>query len=507
MHSMKDKDQQPVTKGTASDARSSVDLEIGVAHCLQQAGDLHGAVQAYQRVLQREPTSYAAYNNLGTLFGSLGDQKTALIFLEAAVALNPHVAEIHNNIGNLYLDAGRTRSAVESYCRAIRLEPSLACYHNHLGNGLRLLGDLAGAERAVRQALELRSDYPDAHVNLGFVLEQQGKWDEAETCYRQAIRLRPDVAVAHTNLSQVLLRRGELLEGWKEQEWRWQWKGFTSPKRNFAQPQWRGEAVENSRVLLHAEQGFGDTIQMLRYVPMLARRGATVVLEIHPELKSLVENLEGVSQLLARDEPVPECDWQCPLMSLPLAFGTAMDTIPRESPYLTANPHAPVWLGRPMHGQLHVGIVWAGNPKNLVDHRRSLSLSVLSPLFDVEGVSFCSLQRGVAYEEARACPFIASLPESADFAETAAAVSHLDLVITIDSAVAHLAGALGKPVWILLPSLSDWRWLTVQEHTPWYPSATLFRQDSQGEWSGVVQRVVAKLESEVLAKRIASVLA
>ncbi len=480
----------------------AADREIARAYALQQHGDLHNAVLAYRRAIQLEPGSFRAYNNLGTLFAALGDDETALTFLYAALALNPGVAEIHNNVGNVQLARSDLPAALASYRDAVRLEPERAIYQNHLGNALRLAGDFLAAERAFEKALWLDPNYAEASVNLGFALTEQGKFASVEEHYSRALRLKPDLPIAHVNLSQHLLRCGALTEGWFEAEWRWQWKQFPSPARNFSQPQWRGEPLSGATILLHAEQGFGDTLQMLRYLPLVVQRGARIVLELPPELLSLAATLEGVAQLLARGDALPPFSWHCPLMSLPLAFSTTLETIPTQTPYLSARRTEPGWFRPATPGRLRVGLVWAGNPKNTVDHRRSLPLAELAPLFALEQVEFYSLQRGgPPGEVASSCfAFAGALPESGDFAETACALAHLDLVITVDTAVAHLAGALGSPVWILLPYVADWRWLLDREDSPWYRTARLFRQTSDHGWTSVVQRVAACL-AEMGAER------
>jgi tetratricopeptide (TPR) repeat protein len=471
------------------------DLHVTLGAYLQQSGDLEGAVQSYQRALALDPASYSAYNNLGNLFSSLGDRKTALTFLQAAVQVNPNVADIHNNIANLYFEQEDIPAAVQSYLKAIALSPENPSYYNHLGNVLRLDGKYSEAEECFRHALSLRSDYPEAYVNLGFLFFEQGRIDEAEEHYRQAVELNPDFAMAHKCVAQMLLRKGRFAEGWAEMEWRWKWKEFPSPKRNFPQPQWRGEDITGARIFLHAEQGFGDAIQFLRYVPMVAERGAKISLEVHPELRRLAEGMDGVTELIARGDKLPEFDWHCPLMSLPLVFSTNVHTIPAKVPYLRTQFEIPSWLKKEKSKNLHVGVVWAGNPKNTVDRKRSLTLTALAPLYALEDVSLYSLQRGPAVQELNSVPFgfAGSLPESGDFADTAAAVANLDLVISVDTAVAHLAGELAKPVWILLPKLAEWRWLIDREDSPWYPTAKLFRQEVQGEWQAVVQRIIKEL--------------
>ena len=346
------------------------------------------------------------------------------------------------------------------------------------------------------QALFLQPNYAEAYVNLGFLCYmQQRPASMVEECYRKAIAIAPDLAQAHLNLSHGLLRRGAFAAGWAEQEWRWRCKDFPAPKRNFAQPQWKGEPIQGARILLHAEQGFGDTIQFLRYVPMVAQRGARIILEVLPQLRSLVAITADGIQVISRGDPLPEFDWQCPLMSLPLAFGTELQTIPAIVPYLQADVEAPGWLRKERATDLHIGLVWAGGALNVIDRERSLKLEALSALWQVKGVSFYSLQRGPVSLEAECGPlqFAGSEPQTGDFAATAAAISHLDLIVSVDTSVAHLAGALGKPVWILLSARSDWRWLTDRKDSPWYPSARLFRQKAEGDWGPVIASVAAEL--------------
>ena len=479
------------------------DRQIARGYALQQSGDLHNAVLAYRLAIQLEPSSFRAYNHLGMLFASLGDHETALTFLQAALALHAGSAEIHNNVGNVQLARRDVPAAIASYREALRLRPKAAVHHNHLGNALRVAGHFAEAERAFEKALSLEPSYAEASVNLGFALAEQGKFASVEEHYRRALRQKPGLALAHVNLSQHLLRRGVLAEGWREAEWRWRWKQFPSPARHFPQPQWRGEPLGAAVLLLHAEQGLGDTLQMLRYVSLLAGQGIKIVLEVAPELLSLSASLAGVMYLLARGAALPPFDWHCPLMSLPLAFSTTLGTIPVQTPYLAPpRTQRPAWLGPASDGQLQIGLVWAGNPKNTVDQRRSLPLAELAPLFFVKGAKIYSLQRGGRPGElALSGPVFAGwLPESGDFAETACAVAHLDLVISVDTAVAHLAGALGRPVWILLPYVADWRWLLDREDSPWYPTARLFRQAKPDDWTSVVQNLAGCL-SEWIAQR------
>lgn len=482
---------------------ASADQEIQLGVSRQRAGDAHGAVECFRRALQLDPSSCAAYNGLGSVFASLRDWETALIFVRAAVELNPGSAEIHSNLGLLYLKQDRAEQAVEHCRQAALLKPENAVYANALGNALRCAGHFCEAETWIRKAIVLHPGYAEALVNLGFLYFIQGEpAARVEAQYRQAIAAKPDLAEAHVNLSHCMLRRGAFAEGWREHEWRWWWKDFPSPKRDFKEPQWRGEPIAGARLLLHAEQGFGDTIQFLRYVPMAAGRGARMILEVHPELYSLVAGMADGMQVIARGDPLPEFDWHCPLMSLPLAFGTELKSIPAPSRCVLPDGEVPEWFEKKRGGDLRVGLVWAGGAVNVNDRERSLPLAAMAALSRVKDACFYSLQRGSADQEAESgsFQFVGRQPQTGDFVATAAAISQLDLVITVDTSVAHLAGTLGKPVWILLARRSDWRWLTERDESPWYPSARLFRQKVAGEWGAVVADVEKEL-SRVVAER------
>ncbi len=477
-------------EGVSPAARASAQVSMGVGH--QNSGRLNEAVLCYRQAIELDGKAYQAHNNLGSLFASLGDRETALVFLRAACALNPAAAEVQSNLASALSAEGLRAEALEHHRESIRLDPASAEYRNGFGNTLRILGRYEEAQDALQWAIALRPKYAEAHVNLGTCFWEQGRVENAEACFRRATRLAPELATAHTNLSKLLLRAGDFRAGWAEAEWRWRSKEFLSVRREFGRPQWRGEPLEGAPILLHAEQGFGDTIQFARYAPLVAECGGRVVLEVQPELRSLMQTLPGVEQLITRGEPLPDFDWHCPLMSLPLAFGTEPASIPAQMPYLSAGRSAG---RRPPSVPLRVGLVWAGSATSSIDHFRSLSVAQLAPLREIAGVSLVCLQRGSGASEARHEGFALDeyLPETGDFDLTAEWMGGLDLVITVDSAVAHLAGAMSQPVWILVPAVSDWRWLVDREDSPWYPTARLFRQERSGEWGPVVERVAREL--------------
>lgn len=392
-------------------------------------------------------------------------------------------------------DAGRL-DETEVLCRAV-----LGSTADHFG-ALQLLaavhkkrGQYAEALTNLDRALSVRPDHAEALKNRGIVLTDLGRFGEAFESYERAIKIRPDYAEGHSSEALLRLLTGDFLNGWKKFEWRWKKKSFTSPKRDFAQPLWLGaEAVAGKTILLHSEQGYGDTIQFCRYVPLVAARGARVLLEAPKSLRELMTSLAGTPEVIVKSGKPPEFDFHCPLLSLPLAFGTMPETIPSGVPYLRAPPsELQNWAARlgPKRSP-RVGLVWSGRLNHAGDHERSISLRTLLPLLDRE-VTFVSLQKDVRPDDAKVLKERKDIVdygnELKNFSDTAALISHLDLVISVDTAVAHLAGALGKPVWVLLPHVPDWRWLLDRDDSPWYPSARLFRQDETRTWEGVIERV------------------
>ncbi|HEY1921762.1 MAG TPA: glycosyltransferase, partial [Tepidisphaeraceae bacterium] len=346
----------------------------------------------------------------------------------------------------------------------------------------------------------LNPNWPDAHNNLGLALRNVARHQDALIAFKRALALRPDYASAHWNLSWTLLMLGELKAGWLEFEWRTQCAGGTPP-RPFHQPQWRGEDLAGRTILLTAEQGFGDMIQMIRYAPLIAKRGGKIIVESPPELTRLFQSVDGVGQLVKQGESLPAFDLHCPLMSLPLAFGTTLETIPADVPYLTAPPdRVAAWqqLIGPSDSHLRVGLVWAGRPTQQFDRWRSSRFEYFAKLASAKSVRFFSLQKGSAATEARSAPAEMDITDWTtdlnDFSETAALIANLDLVIGIESAVTHLAGAMGKPVWAVLAHVADWRYMLNRSDSPWYPTMRLFRQPGPGEWEMVLDEVAGALK-------------
>jgi TPR repeat/Tetratricopeptide repeat/Glycosyltransferase family 9 (heptosyltransferase) len=395
--------------------------------------------------------------------------------------------------------AGRLQEAADGYREALRLQPDLPAAHNNLGLALRDLGYLQEAESCCREALRLGPELPEPNNNLAITLRDLGRLAEAETYFRTAIRLRPSYAGAHANFGISLLLEGRLIEGWPEYEWRWLANKGLTP-RAFKQPLWKGENIGNRTLLLHAEQGFGDTLQFCRYAPLISAASA-VILEAPGPLVRLLSGFPGVT-LIAQGDALPSFDLHCPLLSLPLAFGTTLETIPADVRYLRADLRdATKWRDR-LRGLdgLKVGIAWSGSPRpfhpaaNAVDRRRSIPFAQFASILGAPGVAFISLQKhdnpSAQTSDARLLDWTDELH---DFADTAALIDALDLVISVDTAVIHLAGSLGKPTWLLNRFDTCWRWLLNRDDSPWYPTVRQFRQPSPGDWNSVLATVRAFL--------------
>jgi hypothetical protein len=405
---------------------------------------------------------------------------------------------------------GRPIEAAASYREALRLRPNYPEAHTNLGRALYELGRPAEAEASCREALRLRPNYPEAHNDLGNALYGLGRPAEAAASYREALRLRPNYPEAHTNLGRALLMAGRFEEGWKEHEWRWKVKtSFSSSARDFSAPLWRGEAIGDRTILLHAEQGLGDTLQFCRYAPLIVCNGR-IILEVQAPLVRLLSRLLGVMQIVARGDNLPPFDLHCPLMSLPHAFGTTLDTIPAAMPYLSADPvRVAFWRDRiGTHGR-RIGIVWQGNPVAPTQRGRSVPLREFLPLAQVPDVRLISLQKHHGLDQLASIPDglkVETLGDDFDagpdaFIDAAAVMQCLDMVIASDTSIAHLAGALGRPVWVVVHHVPDWRWLLEGEDCLWYPTMRLFRQPVRGDWGSAFARMATELSRAALLGR------
>lgn len=461
------------------------------------------AVELYRRLVALQPDHAEAHCNLGSALKDSNRPGEAIACYERALALSPRLAEAHFNLGVIYQGQKQWSQAEAAYQRAVEAQPDHAQSHNNLGTVYRNQGKLFEAIRCFERVLELKPDLGEALSNLGNVFTMQGRRDEALVCYNQSIRMRPDYAQAHTNRALAWLAEGDFAAGWEEYEWRWKCPEFQSLGHDL--PLWDGSPLEGRTLLVHAEQGFGDTLQFIRFVPSIAADSGRVVCEVQPPVASLLKQ-SGMPGVIAQGESLPACDVWIPLLSLPRVFGTTLETIPRDIPYLAADPARVSQWQEVLAGsdKFRVAIAWQGRPTYRGDRFRSIHLSLFEPLAKVPGVQLISLQKGAGAEHvaevASDWPLVDVSNRLTDFHVTAAAIANVDLVITCDTAVAHLAGALGVPTWIALPFSSDWRWLRDRDDSPWYPSVRLFRQTTFDDWPAEFERLTAAL-SELVENR------
>ncbi|HKA46355.1 MAG TPA: tetratricopeptide repeat protein [Burkholderiales bacterium] len=451
------------------------------------------ALASCDRALALNPDFAEALNNRGTALRDLRRLDEALVSYERALALRPDMAEAHNNRADTLQKLMRPAEALASCDRALELKPDYPAALNNMGNALQDLNLPEEALASYDRALKLWPDFAEALNNRGNALQELGRNDEALASFSRALSLEPGYAAANWNESLCRLRAGDFERGWPGYEWRWQDVQRNS-RRNFKQPLWLGEeSIAGKTILLHAEQGLGDTIQFCRYSKLVAERGATVLLEVQSPLKPLLTGLNGVDRLLAKGEPLPEFDCHCPLLSLPLACGTRLDNIPAAIPYLGCDPsRVNEWRNRLGVQTLpRVGLTWAGRPGHKNDHNRSIPLVEFEKLLSGRA-QFVSLQKELRPADRAALEARRDIlhfgDELKDFADTAALVELMDVVVSVDTSVAHLAGAMGKRVWLLLPFAPDWRWLLQRDDSPWYPTATLLRQPTIGDWASVIER-------------------
>ncbi len=466
------------------------------------------ALRDYDELLARHGMTAADLIGRGTVLVALRRFAEAVEPLQRGVALLPEEAEAHVQLGVALLGLDRNAEAAEHFERALAIRPDVPELLTNHGVALAALGRTEEALERFRRALAVNGGAPDTHVNIGVVQKAQGRYDQAGLHLDLALALQPDHAAAEFELAMLNLSLGDFERGWSQYESRFRVPALAIPARQFSAARWDGtQPLAGKTLLIHAEQGLGDTLQFCRYLPGLAARGATVVFEVMPALKALMGRLPGGIRVMARGEPVPPFDYHCPLLSLPLAFDTVLATIPAQVPYLSADPvRVARWAPRVggLTG-LKVGIAWQGNPgvERLIWARgRSIPLAALAPLAALPSVSLVSLQKGPGAEQLSEVAFrhrILDLGPEFDggpdaFIDAAAVMASLDLVICSDTSIAHLGGSLGRPVWTLLHASADWRWLLGRADSPWYPTMRLFRQ-SGGGWEEVVGAVAAELAS------------
>jgi tetratricopeptide (TPR) repeat protein len=526
--------------GRAIQQAPKAEYLLSLATVLERQGRLEEARQYYSHALSLKPDDAGLWNHLGNLLWQLERKDEAALHLQQAVTLNPRYWEAAHNCGMLLLELGRHAEAVKCFDVAEKLNPSAALYQMR-AVCLSAVNRFEEAQADYEKSIALDPSLAETHNNLGLLHWRFGRLEQAFACFDRALALRPDFHAVLNNKAVVLLHlqlldeafatlqrslaaapddaqtlfylatlqllTGDFERGWLAREARWRLPSVGLIDRGFSQALWRGDQpLEGKTILLHSDEGLGDAIQFARYVPLVAALGAKVILEVEPPIQQLLGGIAGVAECVGRSSP-PAFDLHCPLGTLPLAFKTRLDTIPLAEGYVPAPPAARVkaWDNRlGPRNRFRVGLVWAGNPDHRNDHNRSMTLRALAPLLDCD-VQFVSLQKGVRNQDqaflAERRDIVDLTEHLTDFSETAALTSCLDLVISVDTSVVHLAGALGAPVWTMLPFNPDWRWLLTRDDSPWYRSMRLFRQPRRGDWASVVDHVRLELESQASAWR------
>ncbi len=476
----------------------------------QELGNFEQAIYYYNKSISKNPENINAYINLGKAYHVQGDIDRAIQTYEEAATLKPDTADLYFFMGNALLDQFRIDEAITCYKKAISLDPDHSETYINLGNGFHSQDNFDEAIACYKKAIKINPDFAEAHNNLGKVFADRLSLDKAILHYQNALKLKSDYAEAHFNYSTALLLSEDLKQGFKEFEWRFKKSGRnTIYPHELKNPRWDGSPFRGKRILVHSEQGLGDTIQFIRYLPLVKAKGGTVIFEVRESLYTLLEAFPGVDQIetfsFTKKCIVPH-DFHIPLMSLPKLFGTTLKTIPAKNPYIHAAPcKTNKWKVRIGETGYKVGIVWTGSPTFEASHLKACSLKHFARLAEIQEVQLLGLQKGDAATKYCRIPETARIdnlgPELKDFSDTAAVIENLDLVISIDTSVAHLAGAMGKPVWTLLPFSPDWRWMLGRDDSPWYPSMRLFRQPEPGDWDSVFLQVETELKAILKQKK------
>jgi tetratricopeptide (TPR) repeat protein len=481
----------------------TIDPLFQQAQIHHQAGRFAEAEAIYRQIILQQPQHADALHWLGVLAMQTGRLDWALELIPRAIALQPRRAHFYAHLGLALQSAGRGNDAAEAFGKALALQPDFTEAQFNLATLYLNSGRPREAEEAYRKLLRSHPHHLQSLHNLGDALLGQQRLDDAIDLYRRALAFRGDAAMTHWNLAIALLMKGDFLEGWREYEWRWKVHAGELKRPDFPQPAWEGEELSGRRILLYSEQGFGDSIQFVRYLPMVAERGGKIILQAPRALCPVFESLRK-AEIIPAGRDLPPFDAHCSLVSLPRIFQTTLQSVPAKVPYLPVDPdRRACWGARvPGDGRLKVGLVWAGSAAQLGDEKRSISPDRFAPLGKIPRVWFCSLQKGRPAAPPPAGLEVADWTnELNDFADSAALLANLDLLITVDTSAAHLAGAIGLPVWILLQHFPDWRWMLNRDDSPWYPTARLFRQQTPGDWDGPIHRVTAALSGLVAEKR------
>jgi tetratricopeptide (TPR) repeat protein len=468
-----------------------IDLHGAAGSKWAMAGNPYRAAAAFRRVIALDARIAAAHSGLATALAHTGAIDEALAASKRALELAPNDASAHGSHAVVLDRAGRLEESVAAFERAAKRQPSFPDYYGHRATVLERLERFDQALDVYRQGCRACPNDARLFSNLSSLLRRRRLFGESVEAAETAVRLAPAYSDAHGNLALSRLAVGDYVGGFQEYEWRWRCDSFTTAQRDFNRPMWDGSDPSGRTILVHTEQGHGDAIQFMRYVPMLAARGATVMVECHHSLRKLAARVQGVSRVISSGTALPEFDLHAPLLSLPRAFNTTLDAVPRDVPYLSPEPErVEAWKRKLDTNKFKVGLIWAGNAKP--DPKRTIPGALLQPLVGVANVQFYSLQKRDATTFSAAPQELNLIdldPDLTDFHETAASMWNLDLIITLDSAPAHLAGALGRSTWTLLPYAPDWRWLLERDDSPWYPTMRLFRQSRDDDWTEVIERV------------------
>jgi tetratricopeptide (TPR) repeat protein len=507
----------------------SAEIRRNLGNVLTKKGDFKSAITCYQQAIEINPNYVEAHDSLGNALRAIGQFTAAIESHQRAIEIDPNLAEVHNNLGNCLQEKGDFQAAINYYRRAIELKPEFFQGYNNLGIALKEQNELDTAINSYQSAIELNPEYAEAYSNLGNALKDKGELEEAAVCHRRALELKPDFAAAHSNLgnalqemgnltaaleshqrsidlepdfveahwnkSLLLLLMGNFRQGFELYEYRWLRKTKKNSVRSFVFPLWLGiEDLKGKTIILHCEQGFGDTIQFCRYVKLVKDLGAKVTLELDAELFDLLHDLSGADEIIKTGEELPLYDFHCPIMSLPLALGTELDSIPSPTKYLAAEEIAKKkWFEKlGQKTKLRVGIAWSGSPTHKNDHNRSVELKEFIDYLPAN-IEYVSLQKDLRENDVKLLknnPKIIDCSSGWDnFSDTAALCDLMDIIITVDTSVAHVAGALGKNTWVMLSFFADWRWMEKRSDSPWYESVKLYRQSSRRNWEGVFEKV------------------
>jgi tetratricopeptide (TPR) repeat protein len=478
---------------------------FGRAALLQERKQWVAALESYDQAVALEAHDLAAQYNRATVLKQLERWTGALEGYDRTIALNGGFAPAHAGRADVLQQLGRLPEALESYDQAIRLDPRDRLVHSSRGVALQKMGRHDAALASYDQSIAVDPNYPEAWFNRGTACTDLGDLQGALASYRKALELRPEYAEAHLNLALAALKLGDYATGWRHYEWRWRnTRGpIQNEQRAFRQPLWLGKpSVVNKTILLHGEQGLGDSLQFCRFAGKVAALGARVILEVPRPLSSLCATLKGVSHVISRGDPLPDFDVHCPLMSLPLALGITLDTVTSEIPYLRSDPpEVAAWRERlGPKTKPRIGLTWSGSVSARTFSARSFPLAQWIAYLPAE-FEYISLQTEITAADRKTLeefPLLRRFEnEMLEFADSAALCECLDLVITIDTSAAHLAGALGRMVWVLVPFDNDWRWLIGREDSPWYPTARVFRQKTRGDWDGVLKRVAEEMRVQL----------